>query len=122
MAECGDLQCFNNCTTIRVRSGGSVDGCVATYSLGNEPYRCRTPALELETCESLIRSVDLSPRLRSRNILLSLTRKPWDWAYAYLLNTIWYLRMGLIPNSEERKDRYDQGPCGCRDLCRNQLA
>ena len=61
MAECGDLQPLNDSTTIRVRSGGLVDGWVAVYSTGNEPHRCRTPAVELETGERLIRLVDLSP-------------------------------------------------------------
>jgi hypothetical protein len=61
MAECGNLRRFNDSTQIRVRSGGMVDRCVAPYSTGNEPYRCRTPAVELETGERLIRLVDLSP-------------------------------------------------------------
>ncbi len=30
-------------------------------STGNEPYGCRTPAVELETGERLVRLVDLSP-------------------------------------------------------------
>ena len=33
----------------------------AAYFTGNEQHRCRTRAVELETCESLIRSVELSP-------------------------------------------------------------
>ncbi len=61
MAECGDLQRLNDSTTIRVRSGGLVDGCLAAYSTGNEPYGCLTPAVELETSESLIRLGALWP-------------------------------------------------------------
>ena len=38
-----------------------VDRCVAAYSTGNEPYGCRTPALELETGERLVWLVELSP-------------------------------------------------------------
>ena len=61
MAECVDLQHFNDNTTIRVRSGGLVDGWVAAYSTCNETHRCRTPAVELETGERLVRLVELSP-------------------------------------------------------------
>jgi hypothetical protein len=61
MAECGDLQHFTDNTPIRVRSGGLVDGWVAAYSTGNEPCGCQTPAVELETGESLIRLAELSP-------------------------------------------------------------
>ena len=61
MAECGNLRRLNDSKTIRVRSGGRVDGCVGAYSTGNEPYGCRTPAVELETGERLIPSVDPSP-------------------------------------------------------------
>ncbi len=61
MAECGDLRRFNDTKTIRVRSGGLVDRWVAAYSAGNEPYGCLTPAVELETGESLIRLGALWP-------------------------------------------------------------
>ncbi len=47
--------------TIRVRSGGLVDRWFAAYSTGNEPYGCLTPAVELETSESLIRLGALWP-------------------------------------------------------------
>ncbi len=36
MAECGDLQRSTDSTTIRVRSGGRVDGWVTAYSSGAE--------------------------------------------------------------------------------------
>ena len=65
---------MKSCQTHCQRDGGNAlypprqnansyqfDGWVAAYSTGNEPYGCRTPALELGTGERRVWLVDLSP-------------------------------------------------------------
>ena len=63
--------------TLRVKKQTPIN------STGNEPYGCRTPAVELETDERLVRLVKLSPPPSIVEYPTFGNEGALGWAYAY---------------------------------------
>ncbi len=78
--------------TLRVKKQTPIN------STGNEPYGCRTPAVELETDERLVRLVKLSPPPSIVEYPTFGNEGALGWAYAYS-GSLFERSLGLFPGA-----------------------